>query len=101
MSFKTFEYWISEGIFIAVELLAVRGEIVEFVVRLMRHEDDAVWCVARYDTAHGKPHLDIVDRRGRVVYKEWLLNMSFEQALQYAIVDFKNNHEKYIPKTGK
>ena len=52
--------------------------------------------MARYDTAHGCPHLDLVDARGRLLEKRWLLGMSLEDALQYAIDDFNENYKHYF-----
>lgn len=52
--------------------------------------------VARYDTAHGMAHLDILNARENLVEKRWLGGMSFEDALTFAIEDFKNNHEDYL-----
>ena len=46
--------------------------------------------------AHGRPHLDRVNATGRLVEKEWLLGMSFSDALCYAISDFRSNYETYI-----
>jgi hypothetical protein len=81
---------------IAVEFTAVRGEVVSFVVRLMLNKESGDACVVRYDTAHGKPHLDRVDARGRLIEKEWLHGLSFADALCYAITDIKEHHEIYI-----
>ena len=52
--------------------------------------------LTRYDTAHGRPHRDLVSPRGRLRSKRWLKNADFKEALTYAIEDFKNNHETYI-----
>lgn len=90
---KLYEIWLNETTWIVVEFLSVDGQIVSFVVRLMLHCAAEHRCVARYDTAHGCPHLDIVDREGRLLEKKWLLGMSFDEGLRFAIVDFKSNHE--------
>jgi hypothetical protein len=52
--------------------------------------------VARYDTAHGTPHRDILSKSNSVIEKYWLDNMEFDEALTYAIDDFKENYENYI-----
>ncbi len=72
-----------------------------FVVRLSLDEGVRVLSVARYDTAHGCPHLDLVDGKGRLLEKRWLLGMSLEEALQSAITDFRENYENYIEKFKK
>ena len=53
MPSKDYRIWLSEGAYIAVELLMIRGRVVSFVVRLMIAERDREVNVARYDTAHG------------------------------------------------
>jgi len=53
-------------------------------------------CVCRYDTAHGCPHLDIVNTRGQLLEKKWLLEMSIAEALRFAIEDFKQNYADYV-----
>lgn len=40
--------------------------------------------VMRFDTAHGRPHLDRLDREGNVVEKEWLDHLGRDQAMRYA-----------------
>lgn len=46
------------------------------------------WCpIARYDGAHGVPHLDILDRHGRLLSKTWLAG-SFNDVLTIGIEDF-------------
>lgn len=74
----------------------MEGEILAFVVRLVHIVGDEHLDVARYDTAHGRPHRDLVSSRGRLRNKTWLKNADFNEALSYAIEDFKNNHETYI-----
>lgn len=75
----------------------VAGKVVSFVVRLVRI-GDADEDVARYDTAHGAPHLDILGSDGVLKQKVWLDVDSFEEALTLAIEDFKRNYEKYVKK---
>ena len=66
-------------------------------------EDGLAWTypcrevdVARYDTAHGKPHLDLLSASGTLKAKRWLDVDNFEQALTLAIEDFKLNYEEYL-----
>lgn len=84
-----------------MEFDTVGGQVLSFVVRLMLGTDQLKCSVARYDTAHGLPHLDRVNCRGNLVQKQWLLGMSFANALSYAINDFKQNHETYITQFKK
>ena len=59
-------------------------------------ESDDESSIVRYDTAHGMPHRDILDRQDRVVRKDWLPEMTFDQALAHAKEDLCQNHEEYL-----
>lgn len=96
MPVKQFEVPLAADRFMAVELQTYRGAITGFVIRLMLEESGALFCVARYDTAHGQPHRDLVDRTGRLLQKDWLTGMSFPAAATYAIQDFHKHHEIYV-----
>lgn len=98
---KSYTIWLSEGCSIDVYFETFNGRVVMFVVRLNFFEGRTIRSVARYDTAHGCPHLDIVDGRGRLREKRWLLGMSLEEALQSAITDFRDNYENYIEEFEK
>lgn len=73
----------------------VEGRVVGFVVRLIVIRGDEERDVARYDTAHGLPHLDLLTREGKVIEKRWIEGLSFGEALNLAIEDFKQDHENY------
>ena len=93
---KDYEIVLPSGAHIVVSIKMVGGRVVSFVVRLITHGGEAEYDAARYDTAHGKPHLDLLGRSGRVREKRWLDIDDFETALTHAIEDFKLNYEKYI-----
>ena len=58
--------------------------------------EDGEWrLAARYDTCHGRPHLDVVNEKGELVLKRWMEERSIGEAFQQALLDFKKNHEKY------
>ena len=80
-----------------VEFVMIKGEIVSFVVRLMFVQDEGQEVnVARYDTAHGAAHCDVLGKRRGLLQKIWHLRESPETSLRRAIDDFKLNHEAYI-----
>jgi len=80
-----------------VVFVMVKGEIVSFVVRLMLVQEDGRQVnVARYDTAHGAAHCDVLGERRGLLQKIWHLSGSLETSLRRAIDDFKLNHEDYI-----
>ena len=58
MPSKDYRIWLSDKAYIVVEFVMMRGQILSFVVLLMLLEDGKESNVARYDTAHGTPHLD-------------------------------------------
>ena len=51
--------------------------------------------MARYDTCHGWPHLDVVNGKGELVLKRWMEDMDKGEAFRWAVLDFEENHEKY------
>jgi hypothetical protein len=93
---KDYVNWLAEEIFLAVDYETHAGRVVSFVVLLMIQHGESIYNVARYDTAHGTPHRDILSKSNSVIEKYWLDNMEFDEALTYAIDDFKENYENYI-----
>ncbi len=93
---KDYEITLPSGARIVVSIKMVGGRVVSFVVRLIVRRGPVQYDAARYDTAHGKPHLDLLSRSGRVREKRWLDIDDFETALTHAIEDFKLNCEKYF-----
>ena len=49
-----------------------RGKVTAFTVQLEVYVEDRWYPVVRYDSAHGHPHRDLLDRDGRVIDKFWL-----------------------------
>jgi hypothetical protein len=95
--FVTRRVWLSGHAYLVVAFVMVKGEIVSFVVRLMLMQDGGRQVnVARYDTAHGMAHCDVLGERQGLLQKIWLLNESLETSLRRAIDDFKLNYEDYI-----
>lgn len=93
---KDFIIWLTGAVYIAVDFVTVSGTITLFKVRLMWVTDEGEFNVARYDTAHGTPHLDVNGRRKGQLRKEWRAGFSPEQVLTTAIQDFRQNYESYI-----
>lgn len=101
MPVKSYTIWLSDTCFINVQFETFNGRVVAFVVRLSLADLSRVRSIARYDTTHGCPHLDVVDGKGRLLEKRWLLGLSLEEALQSAITDFTENYENYIQEFEK
>ncbi len=51
--------------------------------------------IVRYDTAHGQPHQDILDRQGNVKHKRWLVGKTPSEALVEAVTDLVGNWQEY------
>jgi hypothetical protein len=94
MRIKQFEVPLKGGFYLAVEIESLAGQIIGFVVRLMKMAEPDV-NVVRYDTAHNLPHRDMLGRKKGLLRKDWLVGMRLKDALQYAINDLKMNYERY------
>ena len=93
---KAYRIFLEKGFVIAVSIAMVEGRVVGFVVRLIHIQGEEERDLAPYDTAHGLPHLDLLTREGKVREKRWIEGLSFGQALNMAIEDFRQNYEKYV-----
>jgi hypothetical protein len=93
---KDFIIWLDGQTYIKVDFVTSGGNVLSFTVRLMRIEDDGEFNVARYDIAHGVPHLDVNGRRKGQIRKVWHRGVPREKVLADAIADFKQNYEEYI-----
>ncbi|MDQ3541927.1 MAG: hypothetical protein M3440_14705 [Chloroflexota bacterium] len=79
----------SEEVRFRVRFRQEGNHITEFLV----HSE---WlAVVRYDSAHGRPHKDTLDRWGREIDKEWLPG-TFNQGLTLAQQDLRLNWERYL-----
>ena len=91
---KEFYIPLKDGLYVAVRIEVLNGQILAFAVRLML-ESDPDKNIARYDTAHNYPHRDVLGRRKGLLRKDWLEGINLKKALEIAIDDFKNNYERY------
>jgi hypothetical protein len=92
------DYWtlLVPGVRLATEYMTRKGRMVSFVIRLEKLREGGKWrLTARYDTCHGRPHLDVVNEKGELVLKRWMEDMDTGEAFRRAILDFEENHEKY------
>jgi hypothetical protein len=72
-----------------------RGQVVRFTVPFEAVIGEETHPVVRYDSAHGTPHRDKLDRDGRVVAKDWFADKSFAEVLTDAISDIDANWSTY------
>jgi len=77
--------------YIAVDFETDGPRMVSFVVRLVFTNDQGEHTMARYDTAHGTAHRDLLTPANRLREKRWMTNVDFFRALDYAVKDFKKN----------
>ena len=96
MPSKNFQILLSEAAYISVDFVTAKGRVVSFVVRLMWTEGEREVNVARYDTAHGSPHRDLLGERIGLLQKEWFFDQPAGKVLKNAIDDFRLNYERYI-----
>lgn len=97
---RDYTYEFIEGVRLRVRFVHDRGLVVTFLVQLESLLDDTWQPVLRYDTAHGRPHMDILDRSGRQISKRWLHEANAE-AFTGAIADIKANWPQYIERFMK
>lgn len=85
----------AHGVRMRVRFLRDRKEIREFVVQLETWIGGQWLAVVRYDNAHGRPHLDILDRWGREKQKYWLLGTN-NDVLTEGVSDIRQHWEQYL-----
>jgi hypothetical protein len=93
---KRWKFSLREGIRVHVRVETMHGRVHAFAVVLVADVEGIPVCVSRYDTSHGQPHQDVLGRRQGLIRKDWLIALTMKQALNYAIYDLRNNHEKYL-----
>lgn len=92
---RDYSYELAEGVRLRGRFRRNRGLITEFVIQLETVLGDEWLPVVRYDSAHGRPHRDRMDRWGREIEKRWL-SMSNNEALTAGTADIKQNWKRYI-----
>jgi len=55
-------------------------DVTGFAVVLVANIDGEAVCITRYDTAHGQAHRDVLGRKSGLMEKEWLLDLTFNEA---------------------
>lgn len=91
------EYFLEivRGTMAYVYLKTEKGEVNEFVVKLLCEFEGKYYEVLRYDSGHECPHKDILNTEGAVIRKVWYDFLDNSQALTMAITDIKDNYEFY------
>ena len=86
---------IAEGTIAYVYFKTEKGEVIEFVVKLLSEFEGEWHEILRYDSGHDCPHKDILNIDGEVIRKVWYDFLDNGQALTMAITDIKDNFEFY------
>ena len=86
---------IEEKTVVYVFFKTIKGEVTEFVVKLLSLLEGEWHEILRYDSGHDCPHKDILDINGEVIRKVWYDFLDNGQALTMAITDIKDNFEFY------
>jgi hypothetical protein len=86
---------IREGVIVFVQFNTEKGDVKDFVVKLLCEFRGKWHKVLRYDSGHRCPHKDILDITGGVIRKVWYDFLDNSQALTMAIADIKDNYKFY------
>lgn len=82
---------------IRYRLVTERGDVRSFTVQLEFWDGDAWRPVVRFDSAHGRPHRDLLDWQGRVNAKTWLPEeITKSEAVTLARTDLMDHADAYI-----
>ena len=68
-----------------VRFVTVGRDVIAYTVQYEPWIEGAYRPAARYDSAHGQPHLDLLDWDGKVVDKRWLASTPLNEALEDAL----------------
>lgn len=96
MPVNNYKIYINRVTRIVIYFLSDRRNILDFVVKIEYFFHDSWREVERYDCAHGYVHKDMLDRRGRKKRVIAFNHLDLKSGLNYAISDFKKNHESII-----
>jgi hypothetical protein len=80
--------------FLRVRISTVAGDVVAFTVQYETVIQGRRLTIVRYDSQHGTPHRDTLNRAGEVVSKRWI-SLPLNDAVQFAIDDLRENWERY------
>ena len=92
------EIYVWEKVRCRVKIEIEKGEVVDMMVQLEVKETK--WKPAiRYNFAHGKPHMDIMPKKGKKK-KIWLEGRDLNEILTYAEIDIRSNWKRYLRECG-
>jgi len=95
MAKKFYQFNLDEANVISVQFFTERGVVKEFVVKYYATIEGINYEVIRCDSFHQCPHKDILRPDGSVERKVFYKLMTNKEALNFAILDIKENYPFY------
>jgi len=98
---KEFKIWLEDGLVLAWRDSG-SGGISSFRVVLLAEIDGEIHCVARYDTAHGVPHQDILGLKGGLLAKNWFFECrAIRSGQKFLTTDYTNGTNNRESRRGR
>ena len=98
---KSYDFFINKSVRCVVRFITEKGNTIAFVVRMQAFIDGNWREIRRYDTAHGTPHVDVLNWRGKTVEKIWMPQLDANETMNFAIDDIKINFKTYLRRFKK
>ena len=97
------EYFQYPGVLVRIRVryLKDRGHFLWFVVQLEIYWNDDWTPISRYDTSHGFVHRDDLQPNGEQIKTLPMVFPNYEDALNFAVRDFRVNYEFYTERYKK
>lgn len=80
---------------IRARLAIERGIVIRFAVQYEARFGGRPRAVVRWDSAHDRPHRDLLDPTGRVIAKRWIDGRAHNQVVTDAIEEIKRDWRAY------
>ena len=92
------EVYVWDKVRCRVRVETEKGKVKDMLVQL--EVNDVGWKPAiRYNFAHGRPHMDIIPKKGKK-RKIWLEGRELEDILTFAEIDLRSNWRRYLKECG-
>lgn len=101
MPYKEWEIPLADGMVLLISRLTVNGRVRKFRVVLLAGKGGRLRCLTRYDTAHGYPHQDILDKDENTLAKIVIPTDDLDEAFHHAINDLKTHASRYLKTFGQ
>ena len=85
----------SRGDVVRVRFTTERGRVTVYTAQYEALVEGTSYPVVRYDSAHGRPHRNLLDWNGATVEKDWWDEFDLGVALNRAIDEIDDNWEAF------